>query len=92
MAETRGFEPPIGFDPYNGLANRRLQPLGHVSGLGDLDSKKRLEDQFILFKAWRRQCWGSSGGVPVRSGGGFWRCSCGQGRSGFRFFFGFDLG
>jgi hypothetical protein len=31
MAETRGFEPPIGFNAYNGLANRRLQPLGHVS-------------------------------------------------------------
>ena len=31
MAETRRFELPIGFDPYNGLANRRLQPLGHVS-------------------------------------------------------------
>ena len=22
-----------GFSPYNGLANRRLQPLGHLSGL-----------------------------------------------------------
>ena len=32
MAETGGFEPPIRCDPYNGLANRRLQPLGHVSG------------------------------------------------------------
>ena len=26
-----GFEPTIGFNPYNGLANRRLQPLGHPS-------------------------------------------------------------
>ena len=26
MAERRGFEPPVGFYPYNGLANRRLQP------------------------------------------------------------------
>src|SRR5215472_17432448 len=32
LAETGGFEPPIRCDPYNGLANRRLQPLGHVSG------------------------------------------------------------
>jgi hypothetical protein len=31
MAEGIGFEPTIGFDPYNGLANRRLQPLGHPS-------------------------------------------------------------
>src|SRR5277367_2415963 len=26
-----GFEPTIGCYPYNGLANRRLQPLGHPS-------------------------------------------------------------
>ena len=32
MAETRGFEPLIPFRGYNDLANRRLQPLGHVSG------------------------------------------------------------
>ena len=32
MAETEGFEPSIqALHPYNGLANRRLQPLGHVS-------------------------------------------------------------
>lgn len=30
-AEKGGFEPPIEFYPYNGLANRRLQPLGHLS-------------------------------------------------------------
>jgi hypothetical protein len=34
MAEGMGFEPTIGFNPYNGLANRRLQPLGHPSALG----------------------------------------------------------
>ena len=33
MAERGGFEPPIRFNPYNGLANRRLQPLGHLSTL-----------------------------------------------------------
>ena len=27
----RGSNPPYGFRPYNGLANRRLQPLGHLS-------------------------------------------------------------
>ena len=32
MAERGGFEPPVqALDPYNGLANRRLQPLGHLS-------------------------------------------------------------
>lgn len=31
MAEGKGFEPSIRFNPYNGLANRRLQPLGHPS-------------------------------------------------------------
>ncbi len=32
LAEEGGFEPPIGaLVPYNGLANRRLQPLGHPS-------------------------------------------------------------
>ena len=31
VAEREGFEPPIRFNPYIGLANRRLQPLGHLS-------------------------------------------------------------
>src|SRR6266511_540691 len=31
MAERGGFEPPVRFNPYSGLANRRLQPLGHLS-------------------------------------------------------------
>ena len=30
-SERQGFEPWIQFYPYNGLANRRLQPLGHLS-------------------------------------------------------------
>lgn len=36
MAEEGGFEPPVEFYPYDGLANRCLQPLGHssTSGLG----------------------------------------------------------
>ena len=28
----RDSNPRYGFRPYNGLANRRLQPLGHLSG------------------------------------------------------------
>jgi hypothetical protein len=31
VAEGTGFEPAIRCNPYNGLANRRLQPLGHPS-------------------------------------------------------------
>src|SRR5439155_24322783 len=38
VAERGGFEPPIRFNPYNGLANRRLQPLGHLS-IGNLFHK-----------------------------------------------------
>lgn len=30
-AEGGGFEPPIAFTHYDGLANRCLQPLGHPS-------------------------------------------------------------
>ena len=31
LAETIGFEPTVPISEYNDLANRRLQPLGHVS-------------------------------------------------------------
>ncbi len=31
MAEREGFEPSRGCYPSNGLANRRLKPLGHLS-------------------------------------------------------------
>ena len=31
LAEGMGFEPTIHVYAYNGLANRRLQPLGHPS-------------------------------------------------------------
>src|ERR1043165_1047950 len=34
LAERMGFEPMIRVSPYNGLANRRLQPLGHLSDSG----------------------------------------------------------
>jgi hypothetical protein len=33
MAETEGFEPSIRLTAYDDLANRCLQPLGHVSML-----------------------------------------------------------
>ncbi len=36
MAGRMGFEPTIGVSPYNDLANRRLQPLGHLP----LETKK----------------------------------------------------
>ena len=41
--ERGGFEPPIQSDtPYNGLANRRLQPLGHLSRAIDILPRSRL--------------------------------------------------
>jgi hypothetical protein len=33
VAETEGFEPSIRLTAYDDLANRCLQPLGHVSGV-----------------------------------------------------------
>jgi hypothetical protein len=36
MAEREGFEPSKGYYSFNGLANRRLQPLGHLSRLDKL--------------------------------------------------------
>ena len=35
----RDSNPRYSFRPYNGLANRRLQPLGHLSGSGAQDSR-----------------------------------------------------
>ena len=32
LAETEGFEPSVPLTGYDDLANRCLQPLGHVSG------------------------------------------------------------
>src|SRR5271165_2772721 len=34
MAERGGFEPPVGFYSYNGLANRPFRPLRHLSVSG----------------------------------------------------------
>ena len=34
--ERGGFEPPMGFDPHNGLANRRYRPLSHLSLISSL--------------------------------------------------------
>ena len=34
LAERGGFEPPIRFYSYNGLANRRFRPLSHLSRAG----------------------------------------------------------
>ena len=33
MAERGGFEPPVRFDSYDGLANRSFRPLRHLSAL-----------------------------------------------------------
>ena len=31
LTERAGFEPAVRYDPYTGLANRRIQPLCHLS-------------------------------------------------------------
>ena len=33
MAERGGFEPPVRYDPYDGLANRCFRPLSHLSAI-----------------------------------------------------------
>jgi hypothetical protein len=43
MAERMGFEPMIRVSPYNGLANRRLQPLGHLSGTAGMPEGRFLD-------------------------------------------------
>ncbi len=47
--EGVGFEPTVqALDPYNGLANRRLQPLGHPSNLFATDPLGFLSLRFFL--------------------------------------------
>lgn len=41
-----GFEPTIRYNPYNDLANRRLQPLGHPSAR---DVKKPSKDSRLTY-------------------------------------------
>jgi hypothetical protein len=48
MAERKGFEPLKGFDSFNGLANRRLQPLGHLSGLKKKIDQNTVEQQSAI--------------------------------------------
>ena len=43
LAERKGFEPLIRVSPYNGLANRRLQPLGHLSGAAGMPEHHTLD-------------------------------------------------
>jgi hypothetical protein len=65
MAENGGFEPPIELSPYNGLANRRLQPLGQLSvcvavsiclsampGCGNYSLRLGEEDKVLRNEAW----------------------------------------
>jgi hypothetical protein len=39
-AERGGFEPPVPFSQYAGLANRWIKPLSHLSRMADRLSKK----------------------------------------------------
>ena len=53
MAEREGFEPSRGCYPSNGLANRRLKPLGHLStglnGPSGVSRLRRLDPTNIIF-------------------------------------------
>ena len=40
VAERKGFEPLIQLSPYGALAKRCLQPLGHLSGAGLINSNR----------------------------------------------------
>jgi hypothetical protein len=44
MAERGGFEPPVRFYPYNGLANRPFRPLRHLSipNQGNISARRPL--------------------------------------------------
>ncbi len=43
MAETGGFEPPVGFDPHGTLAMSWIKPLSQVSSRADFEAGRRLE-------------------------------------------------
>ena len=47
LAETEGFEPSVQYNPYYGLANRYLRPLGHVSVLVFIIRCDAFVQQFI---------------------------------------------
>src|SRR3954467_11294043 len=42
------------FRPYNGLANRRLQPLGHLTGRVQVYARKTLTRKRATATRWRR--------------------------------------
>jgi hypothetical protein len=48
--------PGTGFSPYNGLANRRLKPLGHLSDIFPVAGKvgRELLDHLIIAEAFSR--------------------------------------
>ena len=43
MAEREGFEPSIPFNGYTPLAGARLRPLGHLSGLNQINQMINLQ-------------------------------------------------
>lgn len=52
-ADRAGFEPAVEFAPYAGLANRCLQPLGHLSrGSGDLRTLIAPRQPLLPRKVW----------------------------------------
>ena len=49
MAEGGGFEPPVRFYPYNGLANRPFRPLRHPSESRTQSRNARLAERKAVF-------------------------------------------
>ena len=64
VAERGGFEPPIQFYPYNGLANRRFRPLSHLSIQRTSDHR--------LYPLSGKQFLSSNFGGPHFQGAMFW--------------------
>ena len=50
-ADRAGFEPAVGFAPYAGLANRYLQPLGHLSKVEKCTAREAIETSPAGLKA-----------------------------------------
>ena len=80
LAERGGFEPPVRFNPYNGLANRHFRPLSHLSSrcmsvAAFFDLRNQIRHQM------RRKC--QAGGVRQNSSLERFKKFCGRLRRGF---------
>ncbi len=70
MAERGGFEPPVRFYPYNGLANRPFRPLRHLSDIRALSQpfSRGQRKAVILPHTHDLGYWPQAGGFAPSSG------------------------